>query len=335
FFTRNVNFAISYCVANGDTAPFMGHNAWLRWSAVQEVAAADPDDGIKKIWAEWTVSEDFEMSMRLLIAGYITRWATYSKNGYLEGVSLTCQDELNRWQKYAFGVSELLFHPLHQWVYKGPITPLWRRYIWAKQIPLHAKMGCFSYIFSYYAIASAFPLTIALTLAQAWAAPVLDQAFLEPFQVWVAVVVIFCGLGNFGYMAAKFRARTQSFQPILKDHIKWAFFMITFFGGISYHVMTALFAHLVCYNMTWGSTLKDLEDSNFFKEIPAILKHNWQLLILCFTVLAGTGVIFSDLLPIAWQGHGGWFVWWTPVLLSGGHILYHFVLNPQLLRFSF
>jgi cellulose synthase/poly-beta-1,6-N-acetylglucosamine synthase-like glycosyltransferase len=335
FFTRNVNFSISYCVANGDTAPFMGHNAFLRWSAMQEVAAPDPDSGIKTIWAEWTVSEDFEISMRLLMAGYITRWATYSNNGFLEGVSLTAQDELNRWQKYAFGVSELLFHPLYQWIYKGPFTHLFSSYVMAKQIPTHAKFGSASYMFSYYAIAVAFPLTIGLTLAQAWFAPTLDHAFMEPFKVWISVVLVFSGLGNVSYIICKYRARAVDFTTSLVEHVSWLFFMIIFFSGVSYHVSTALMAHLLSYDMTWGSTIKDLEDSNFFREIPAILKKNWGMLTMCVVVLTGVGIVFSDVLPIEWQGHGGFFVYWPLILLTSGHILYHLVLNPQLLRFSF
>jgi hypothetical protein len=43
------------------------------------------------------------MAMRLQMRGYIIRWATYSKGGFKEGVSLTVDDELNRWQKYAYG----------------------------------------------------------------------------------------------------------------------------------------------------------------------------------------------------------------------------------------
>jgi hypothetical protein len=30
--------------------------------------------------------------------------------GFKEGVSLTVYDELNRWEKYAYGCNELLFH---------------------------------------------------------------------------------------------------------------------------------------------------------------------------------------------------------------------------------
>ena len=40
------------------------------------------------------------MSLRLQMRGYSLRWATYSHGGFKEGVSLTCDDELNRWQKY-------------------------------------------------------------------------------------------------------------------------------------------------------------------------------------------------------------------------------------------
>lgn len=37
------------------------------------------------------------------LKGYTIRWATYSEGGFKEGVSLTCDDELNRWQKYSYG----------------------------------------------------------------------------------------------------------------------------------------------------------------------------------------------------------------------------------------
>ena len=109
--------------ANGEVAPFVGHNAYvraarvfanvgahafkflyrfLRWKAVQDAAFIDRD-GKEKIWSESHVSEDFDMAMRLQMRGYIIRWATYSKGGFKEGVSLTVDDELNRWQKYAYG----------------------------------------------------------------------------------------------------------------------------------------------------------------------------------------------------------------------------------------
>ena len=92
-------------VANGEVAPFVGHNAFLRWSAVQDAAFIDPADGKQKCWSETNVSEDFDIALRLQLKGYTIRWATYSDGGFKEGVSLTVDDELNRWQKYAYGQS--------------------------------------------------------------------------------------------------------------------------------------------------------------------------------------------------------------------------------------
>jgi hypothetical protein len=104
-FTRRINKSISLGCSNGEVAPFVGHNAFLRWSALQDASFIDPADGQRKIWSESNVSEDFDMALRLQLKGYIIRWATYSDGGFKEGVSLTCDDELNRWQKYAYGRS--------------------------------------------------------------------------------------------------------------------------------------------------------------------------------------------------------------------------------------
>jgi cellulose synthase/poly-beta-1,6-N-acetylglucosamine synthase-like glycosyltransferase len=92
-------------VFSSSVAPFVGHNAFLRWSALQEIAT-DEGDGRKAIWSECHVSEDFDCSIRMLNAGYITRWATYSKGQFEEGVSLSAEDEINRWQK----VRSLVLH---------------------------------------------------------------------------------------------------------------------------------------------------------------------------------------------------------------------------------
>jgi len=87
FFTNLVYAAIRYGVANGDVAPFVGHNAILRWSALQDVAYEE--DGRIKFWSESHVSEDFDMALRLQIKGYITRLAAWAGDDFQEGVSLT------------------------------------------------------------------------------------------------------------------------------------------------------------------------------------------------------------------------------------------------------
>lgn len=118
----------------------MGHGAFLRWSALQKQAWRCPHDGTVKIWSEDHVSEDFVMSIRLLEVGYVNRWATYSNNQFLEGVSLSVTDEVNRWQKYSWGCSEMLFNPLRYWIFRGPITGLFHRFVW-NDIPTSHKFA--------------------------------------------------------------------------------------------------------------------------------------------------------------------------------------------------
>ena len=46
-----------------------------------------------------------------------------------------------------------------------------------------------------------------------------------------------------------------------------------FFGGLAIPLTQAIFAHLFSYNMQWAATKKEVERSNFFKEIPKIAKR--------------------------------------------------------------
>jgi membrane glycosyltransferase len=94
-FTTRINSAISFCAANGEVAPFVGHNAFLRWTAIQDASFIDEDDGIRKCWSESHVSEDFDQALRLQMKGWSLRWASYSNGGFQEGVSLTADDEVS------------------------------------------------------------------------------------------------------------------------------------------------------------------------------------------------------------------------------------------------
>jgi len=51
--------------------PVLGR--FLRWTAVQEAAFVDPADNQTKFWSEAHVSEDFDMSLRLQLKGYVIR----------------------------------------------------------------------------------------------------------------------------------------------------------------------------------------------------------------------------------------------------------------------
>jgi hypothetical protein len=46
-----------------------------------------------------------------------------------------------------------------------------------------------------------------------------------------------------------------------------------FFGGLGIPVSQAILAHLFSYNISWSATIKEVQRSNFFKEIPKIIKR--------------------------------------------------------------
>jgi hypothetical protein len=57
-----------------------------------------------------------------------------------------------------------------------------------------------------------------------------------------------------------------------------AFFSI-FFIGMSMPMSAALVSHLVGYNMTWSTTVKTVQKSNFFLQIPIIWRRFWPQLV--------------------------------------------------------
>lgn len=215
FFTNLIYTAIQYAVANGDVAPFVGHNAFLRWSAVQDIAYT-ADDGTEKYWSESTVSEDFDMALRLQTSGYILRLAAYAGQGFKEGVSLTVYDELARWEKYAYGCNELIFHPLRYWVFRGPFTPLFRKFIFSN-MPLPSKITIMAYIGTYYAIGSAWILTLLNYLIIGWFNGHLDHYYIDSFKIYFSIVLVFTALGNIALAILRYRIEERSLFAACKS----------------------------------------------------------------------------------------------------------------------
>ncbi|KJA17902.1 hypothetical protein HYPSUDRAFT_205759 [Hypholoma sublateritium FD-334 SS-4] len=333
-FTRRINKCISLGCANGEVAPFVGHNAFLRWSAVQDAAFVDPADGKTKQWSEANVSEDFDLALRLLLKGYTLRWATYSNGGFKEGVSLTVVDELARWQKYAYGCNEIIFNPFIKWWKAGPISSQLRGFVWSKA-PLHYKVGMMSYMFSYYGIAAATVGSIINYLILGLA-PQLDRFYLHSFEILLACTVVFPGVGNLGYTLLEYRLGQRNFFAALFENLRWIPFFLFFFGGMSIHLSTALLAHLFSYDMTWGSTGKEVELSSFWIEVPRIWQRFKLSFCICIACIAMMVVFTTEAVPFEWQIPGwNWALVIPLSLVVGCHILVPIVLNPYLMIFSY
>ncbi|KAJ7254691.1 glycosyl transferase family group 2-domain-containing protein [Mycena haematopus] len=335
YFTRRINRCISMACANGEVAPFMGHNAFLRWKAIQDAAFIDPADGKEKIWSESNVSEDFDMALRLLLRGYIIRWATYSKGGFKEGVSLTVDDELNRWQKYAYGCSELLFHPLIQWWRRGPITKQIHQFLWCKAAPMHYKISMMAYMFSYYGIAASVTIGVLNYVMLGFEFPV-DGFYIPSFEIWLACTTVFFGTGTVGYTLLEYRLGNKELIRGFLVNLMWIPFFFFFFGGLAIPVSQAILAHLFSVNISWSATVKEVQRSNFFKEIPKIFKRFWFPLITAWSIIAGMIICSTSLVPLEWRVTGSaWGVIFPLSVVSACHILFPIVLNPWLMVFSY
>ncbi|KAH9987635.1 glycosyl transferase family group 2-domain-containing protein [Russula compacta] len=334
-FTRRINKCISMACANGEVAPFVGHNAFLRWSALQDAAFEDADDdNKKKIWSESNVSEDFDMALRLQLKGYLIRWATYSEGGFKEGVSLTCDDELNRWQKYSYGCNELIFNPLIHWWRLGPINKQLRIFLWSAA-PVHYKVSMMSYMFSYYGLAASALLSVLNYLILGLGFDV-DGFYMHSFEIWLACTVVFPGAGNIGYTLLEYRLGQRSIISSFTENVTWIPFFFFFFGGLSIHLSQALLAHLFSYNITWGATKKEVERSNFFIEVPRILRRFWLSFVCSFLMFAMMIILSTDLVPLGWQVPGVyWAVIFPLAVVAGSHLLFPIVLNPWLMIFSY
>jgi hypothetical protein len=111
-------------------------------------------------------------------------------------------------------------------------------------------------------------------------------------------------------------------------------FMI-FFGGISLHVSQALLSHMFEIDMSWGATSKEVEYSNFFREVPKVLKKfKYTIGINMLTIVAMIIMATVDFLPWSWNITQ--FIAIFPLAtLCGSHLLLPIALNPDLMTFSF
>ncbi|KAF9255184.1 hypothetical protein L218DRAFT_884674 [Marasmius fiardii PR-910] len=333
YFTRRINKYISMGCANGEVPPFVGHNAFLRWSAIQDAAFVDSANSVQKIWSESNVSEDFDMALRLQRKGYIIRWSTYSKGGFKEGVSLTIDDELKKWKKIAYGCSEIIFNPLIQWWRVGPITEKFRTFIWSSA-PGHYKVYMVAYTFLYFGLAVS-PLLSLLNYLALGCSIEEDGSYMKSFKIWFVCTVVLPIAGNISFIILEYRLGQRNIVSSVAENIRWIPFFFLLFGGLSIHIGGAILAHLLSYNIKWEATKKEVEQSNFFIEVPRIWKRYWPIIIIGVLTIAVMIVLSLPYVPDGWHiPFSSWPVMVPLAFTMVAHMLLPFVLNPWLMTFS-
>jgi len=236
--------------------------------------------------------------------------------------------------KYAYGCNELLFNPFIQWWYKGPISLQIHRFIWSKA-PLHYKISMLAYMFSYYGIAAAITIGVINYVLLGFEFPV-DGFYMHSLEIWLATTVVFFGSGNIGFTLLEYRLGEKNLLSALWENLMWIPFFFFFFGGLSIPMSQAILAHLFSYNISWQATKKEVERSNFFKEVPKIFHRFWFPLLISTIIIAGMIIVSTSLVPVEWRVDGsGWAVIFPLTIVSGCHILFPIILNPWLMIFSY
>lgn len=67
------------------------------------------------------------------------------------------------------------------------------------------------------------------------------------------------------------------------------------------HVFLALIAHMFSYDMRWSTTIKDIEKTTVFKEVPKVLKHFKYTYALMGSFIVGVAIASTKLIPQEWR----------------------------------
>jgi len=153
-------------------------------------------------------------------------------------------DELTRWEKYAYGSAEMIFHPFKDWPRHGPITKvlpkvllaisesstnsiqLFRQFL-TSCIPLSNKFTLLAYLGTYYAIGYTWIASLANFFLWGWYRNELDHFYIQSFNLYCSITVVFTLAGPVCLAVMRFREGSRGFLSSLFENLKWVPFIIT------------------------------------------------------------------------------------------------------------
>ncbi|CAM9302470.1 unnamed protein product [Pylaiella littoralis] len=329
-FTNDVySVGIAMAVSSGDPAPLVGHNAFLRWSAIREVSWVDAKDGERKFWSESHVSEDFDLALRLQARGYIGRYCTYTGDGFQEGVSLTAADEVIRLRKYAYGSCEIMLNKFTKWPCHGPITSMFWRYLLACGVPFPAKIRMIAYLCTYISMAFAF-YGIVGYLAVWIVLPAALKFLVNPFDILITVSFVFGVCSVFGVGMITYRngySRRASLIRSFLDQLVNAPIMLLFFSHVLWHLTVVCFRYFFGMSVEWSASVKEVSQHDFWTEVVNTFRRYGRTFLLMLLFL---GLFVA----VMWYFEVGWDirVYLPTFIYIGSHILGPFLLNPVIMR---
>lgn len=334
-FTDNI-YEVSFVIitANGDPAPFVGHNAFLRRSAIEKVVryvhiehyslqtidgmviyrADSPDRRvIPQLFSEEHVSEDFELSMRLQDSGYICRYLTHiAQYRFEEGVTLNPIDEIVRLQKYAYGISELIIVPFSCWFSQGILGATFKRYLLSSQISIITKYNVLGYMGTYLAVAIA-PIIVSIHYFAYFYCSYWRNIIVNSEHVLFGCISVFTIITPLATICLRLKL---GLAPKVAKEFLYTLGFALFFSGIGWHLLWAFICHTGNLSMSWSTTNKEsMSRAAYLRE--AVRFWPIYLISICQLILIGLGWFLLE--NRAWSAI-------TPIAISAAaHLLVPFM----------
>jgi len=348
-FTRLINeYAIFIACAGGNMSPLIGHNAIIRVKAMNKITTTSTTSVIndivatfkdceytyEKVWSEENVSEDFKMFMDMVENGYYGRYVTYTGDGFVEGVSLSYDDELDKFKKYTYGSCEIMLGSIPDICCSKacPINRTICRYL-RTNIDFSSKINLISYLCSYISIASSILIVYINYFLYGWY-PECMEGLVSPIDVLVQVVLLFFGLGIVSHIVVKMRYDKKKYCKIIIDDIKYIPIYILFFGSIQYHLFKVVMNYIFCSKenskISWGSTSKEITESTSRCKVfcDTIRKHMDVYIIFGLTTLMMI-ILSLPVIPERWRIDE--YEAFIPLtLMCGFHMVAPVLLNPYI-----
>lgn len=117
-------------------------------------------------------------------------------------------------------------NPIHKWIYKGPFTALFRRFL-RSNIKISAKFTILGYIGTYYAIGLGLPLTVLNYLLTGWFSDVLDHSYLSSFNLLCGTLFVFLLMSPIAFAWYRHRIGEKMFFHGLVEAFMWMPFFST------------------------------------------------------------------------------------------------------------
>ena len=81
------------------------------------------------------------VSLHLSTVGYKGMYICDTTKPVGEGVSLSYRDEIIKYSKFAYGASEIMFHPVKDWCREGIIVKNFKDFLKSSNVPFSSKFG--------------------------------------------------------------------------------------------------------------------------------------------------------------------------------------------------